>query len=228
VTSEQTNLLRTAFDAYLLKVNQCGLEPTENVLSYGMDDIDFKRLPFPSREMVQGDLREVTNILNRWHMSLLRWHAWNRVIQPYTKADAWELRMEFLYDLAHHCLLMPSSIRDIFISVATDSMHQVRLASSREYPDYLDGDPKKQGNKPKNLTRHQKERRLANLISIWPNTDDFIASLREINDEAYQSSTSDYRNRNSHTIGPRLDIGITRAVVRSVKRKRPIGDPLVR
>lgn len=43
-------------------------------------------------------------------------------------------------------------------------------------------------------------------------------SLRTIDDEAYRTATSDYRNLNSHAIGPRLAIGVTRAVVRSVRQ----------
>jgi len=168
--------------------------------------------------MVKDELRELTNNLNHWHGSLRRWQAWNTIIQPYDPDDAWELRREFLEALAHHCLLTPSSIRDTLTFVATNSIHQVRLMASKEYRDYLEGDPKNPSEKPKHLTRRQKEKRLADLISIWPDAPEFMASLRKIDDEAYRNLTSDYRNRNTHSIGPRLGIGITSTVVRSVQQ----------
>jgi hypothetical protein len=215
---DRNNLLRTAFDAYLLQLNGGELEPAENYLSYDFDGIDSHQWHALGNEMVKDELREITNNLNHWHGSLQRWQAWNTVIQPYGTDEAWELRREFLEALAHHCLLTPSSIRDTFTFVATNSMHQVRLMASKGYRDYLEGDPKNPSEKPKHLTRRQKEKRLADLISIWSEAPGFMASLRKIDDEAYRNVTSDYRNRNSHSIGPRLGIGITRAVVRSVKQ----------
>jgi hypothetical protein len=215
---DRDNLLRTAFDAYLLQFNGSELEPVEKYLTYDFDDIDSRRWRPLGDMMVKDELREITNNLNHWHELLQCWQVWNNVIQPYGTDEAWELRREFLEALAHHCLFMPSSIRDTFTFVATNSLHQVRLMANKGYRDYLEGDPKNPSERPKHLTRRQKEKRLADLISIWSEAPDFMASLRKIDDEAYRNVTSDYRNRNSHSIGPRLGIGITRAVVRSVEQ----------
>jgi len=215
---DQNNILRTAFDAYLLQVNGSELEPAVNYLPYDFDEIDSRQWQFLGNEMVKDELREITNNLNYWHGALRRWQAWNTVIKPYGTDEAWELRREFLEALAHHCLLTPSSIRDTLTFVVTNSMHQVRLMAGNGYRDYLEGDPKKPSEKPKLLTRRHKEKRLADLISIWTEAPEFMASLRMIDDQAYRNITSDYRNRNTHSIGPRLGIGITRAVVRSVEQ----------
>jgi len=212
----RNNLLRTAFDAYLLQLNEGKLEPAENYLSYDFDGIDSYQWQAFGDLMVKDELREITNNLNHWHGSLRRWQAWNTVIQLYGADEAWELRREFLEARAHHCLLTPSSIRDTLTFVVTNSMHQVRLMASKGYRDYLEGDPENPSEKPKPLNRRQKEKRLARLISIWPDAPEFMASLRKINDEAYRNVTSDYRNQNTHSIGPRLGIGITRTVIRSV------------
>jgi len=214
----RNNLLRIAFDAYLLQLDEGELEPAENYLPYDFDGIDSCQWQALGDQMVKDELREITNNLNHWHGSLRRWQAWNTIIQAYGTDDAWELRREFLEARAHHCLLAPSSIRDTLTFVATNSMHQVRLMASKGYRDHLEGDPENPSEKPKHLTRRQKEKRLANLISIWPDAPEFMASLRKIDDEAYRNVTSDYRNQNSHSIGPRLGIGITRTVVRSVKQ----------
>lgn len=213
---EYFDLLRAAFNAYLLRLSGGGLEPLESYLSYDYDQVDGYQWQLFGNELVKDELREITNILNYWHGSLQRWHAWNNVIATYDADDAWELRREFLEAHAHQCLLQPSATRDTFTFVATNSMHQARLASNMCYRDFMDGDPKLPGDKPKHLTRRQKEERLAGLISHWPESADFMSSLRKIDDGPYRQETSDYRNRASHSIAPRLGIGITRAVVRSV------------
>lgn len=218
MSADRNDLLRTAFEAYLVRLNDDRLEPSENYLPYDFEAIDAHQWRHLGSLMVKDELREITNNLNHWHSSLQRWQAWNNVIHSYGTDEAWELRREFLEALAHHCLLQPSSIRDTFTFVATNSMHQVRLMSCNAYPDYLEGDPQTPGDKLRHLTRRQKEQRLAKLISIWSEGSNFMALLRAIDSKDYRNETSDYRNLNSHTIGPRLGIGITRAVVRSVKQ----------
>lgn len=213
---EYSDLLRAAFNAYMLRQSSGGLEPLDSYLPYGLEDIDRRQWQLLGNEMVEDELNELTNILNHWHGSLQRWHAWNCVIATYGTDDAWQLRREFLEALAHHCLLQPSAIRDTFTFVATNSMHQARLASSKTYRDFLEGDPELPNVKPKHLTRRLKEKRLADLTSHWSESNAFMSSLREIDDGHYRRETSDYRNLASHSIAPRLGIGITRAVVRSV------------
>lgn len=168
--------------------------------------------------MVEDELRELTNKLNGWHELLRRWDVWNSVVQRYSAENVWEIRREFVEALAHWCLIMPSSFRDTLTFVATNSMHQVRLAISNEYPDYLEGDRQTPDEKQKYLNRRQKEERLGKLISIWPDSSRLMKTIQNIDSRAYRDATSDYRNRNMHSIGPRLGIGMTRAVVRSVSQ----------
>lgn len=216
MSNETAEILRTAFDAYLARRQEGELEPSSSYLAYDFDHIGDLQWQLMGGEMVKDELRELTNILNHWHSSLQRWQVWNGIIDAYNENEAWELRREFLEALVHHCLLLPSAVRDTFSFVATNSLHQVRLAAESDYKDYLEGDPKTPNDRPIYLTRRKKEKRLANLVSRWRESADFMTSLRRIDDEAYRKKTSDYRNRNSHSIGPRLGIGITQTVVRNV------------
>ena len=221
--NDYATLLRSAFDAYLLQLDDVGLDPSESYLSYDFDQIERHRWRTLGHEMVEDELREITNILNRWLRSLRQWRAWNIVIASYGEKDAWELRSEFLEALAHQCLLQPSATRDALTFVVTNSMHQVRLGLGNGYLDHLEGDPVAHDQRPRNLTRRQKEQRLFNLIKPWPEAaPQFIAALCRVDDKFYRESTSDYRNRSSHSIGPRLAIGMTRAVVRSVQASTEI------
>jgi len=120
-----------------------------------------------------------------------------------------------LEPLAHHCLLSPSAARDTLTFVATNSLHQLRLALGGGYEDHLDGDPAP-GKKPRHLTRASKEERLRNLASPWTESGDLLAAIKSIDDKPYREATSDYRNRSSHAISPRLALGHTQTVTRSV------------
>ena len=212
-----STLLRTAFDAYLVRWDSGDMGPSEHYLPYDFEQIDQHRWSLFGAEMVKDELRELTNLLNHWLGSLRRWRAWNSIIAGYEQEDAWELRREFLEALAHQCLLLPSAMRDTFTFVATNSMHQVRIAQDASYPDHIDGDPTKHDEKPRHMTRRQKEQRLLKLLAPWPAAKDFVSLICSLDAQDYRSATSDYRNRTSHAIGPRLGIGMTRAVVRSVK-----------
>ncbi|WP_183017635.1 hypothetical protein [Delftia sp. UME58] len=210
-------LLRTAYDAYLVRWDEGEMGPSERYLPYDFEQIDRYQWSLLGAEMVRDELRELTNLLNGWLGLLRRWKAWNSVIAGYEKDDAWELRREFLEALAHQCLLLPSAMRDTFTFVATNSMHQVRLAQDASYPDRIDGDPTTHDEKPRHLTRRQKEQRLLKLLAPWSVAKKFVNLICSLDAHDYRSATSDYRNRTSHAIGPRLGIGMTRAVVRSVK-----------
>ena len=168
--------------------------------------------------MVACDLQELTNLVNHWHCSLRRWHAWNIVNAKHDEDFAWEIRREFLEASVHECLLRPSSLRDTFTSVATNALHQVRLSLGSNYPDFLEGDPCKPGEKPSLLSRKKKELRLSRITSVWVEAKDFLGALQKLDDTAYRHNTSDYRNLTSHTIGPRLGVGHTRTVTRTVEQ----------
>jgi hypothetical protein len=209
-------LFRGAFDKY---VNSFGghYDPGEGYLTYDFKFIHGRNWwSMAGEQLIEDELRELTNILNSWHSKLVRWHVWNSIIKNYKEEEAWELQHEFLESLAHHCLVQPSSIRDTFTFIATNAFHQVLLSYDRNYKDRLEGDPKIPNEQPSYLTRRQKEKRLKKLLSQWAESKAFINALANINDKEYQNSTSNYRNRVNHAIAPRLGIGITQMITRKV------------
>ena len=213
--SEVDSLFRSAIDAYLEELGKT-LEPAISYLPYDFDFIHNHKWHILGEQMVEDELRELTNIMNRWCGDLHRWHAWNNVIRICEEKEAWEVRREFVEALVHHCLLEPSAMRDRITFVATNAFHQVRLSSEDGYKDRLEGDPKQPNEKPVFLGRRKKEKRLKKVVSDWDESRAFIESLEAINDSLYQQATYDYRNRVNHAIGPRLGLGITQAVTRNV------------
>lgn len=219
---KHAELLREAFNEYLVHVHELPLNPGGKLLGYDFDFINGRKWRTLADAMVQCDLRELTNLINGWNNSLCRWHAWSMVFDGREEREVWELRSEFLDSLAHECLLMPASIRDTITSVATAAFHQVRLCIDRSYRDYLEGEPKTSEETPKPLNRRQKEQRLSRLVRVWPDSTRFLEALREINTQVYIVATRNYRNLTAHSIGPRLGIGHTRTVTRCVKQAQAL------
>lgn len=219
---KHAQLLRQAFDEYLVRVHELPLDPGGKLLGYNFDFLKGRKWHALADAMIQCDLRELTNLINGWSSSLCRWHAWSMVLEAREERQAWELRSEFLDSLVHECLLMPSSIRDTITFVATAAFHQVRLSIDRSYRDYLEGDPKTPEERPKPMNRPQKERRLSHLVRVWPSSSIFLEALREINTQDYIAETCNYRNLTAHSIGPRLGIGHTRTVTRSVEQAQAL------
>jgi len=216
MTPEHRDLLESAFREYLDRLAHGELEPSHQYCDYEFGFLENRKWHLLGKEMVACELQELTNLLNRWLNGLHKWHAWNTVIANHDNESAWELWSEFLDALAHECLLRPSSIRDTLTAVATNALHQIRLSIEPGYPDRLEGEPRTPDEEPAHLTRRKKENRLSKLAVVWKDADTFLAAIRNLDSREYRERTFDYRNLNSHAIGPRLGIGYTGTVKRSV------------
>jgi hypothetical protein len=218
---EYQSLLREAFEKYLERFSSTEVENSLISLSYDFSFLaDRHWYMFLSDTMVKCELQEMTNVLHRWSQSLARWKAWNLVLVEYDEDTEWLLRREFLDATAHECLLRPSSVRDAFTAISTNAFHQVRLSiqSRAEYPDKLVGDQEKPERRGKLLSRSGKEERLAAVLSHWEYGADLVHAISVLDGEEYRNQTSDYRNANSHNIGPKLGFGHTGTVVRFVSQ----------
>jgi hypothetical protein len=225
---EYRRLLQATFEEYLDTLEDTDLVPSEPFLSFDFSFLQKKAWRLPLSEwLVEGDLRELTNRLNGWQSLLIRWNAWNRVVGGGDDEKSWTLRHELFESLAHDCLLRPSAVRDTFTSLATDTLHQVRMAEDRKIADQLDSDPRPPKLKTTFATRRQKENQLRNIASKWDLGPAFLNSLQAIDTDDYKRSTFNYRNLHSHTIGPSLGVGRVRPVRRLVDQAEelmPIGD----
>lgn len=210
---EYRQFLLKSFEEFL-QAQDRPLEPTDPYLSFSFPYITAAKWRFMADAMIQDELRELTNRLHEWRDMLRRWHAWNIVCSGLDKMQAWDLRREFMDPLMHTTLLAPSSMRDAFTFVGTNTFHQLRLQLDAEYKDVLEGDPSASDPQPRELTRRQKEARLSRLAASIPGADAFLSTLRELDSAEYRQETKNYRNANSHAIGPRIALGSTRMVVR--------------
>jgi hypothetical protein len=228
-TSMETDIkkiLLEYYKQYLELFYDSDISDFESFLSYNFNFITERNIGFIGNDLVHDELNELKNIINSWNNSIQRWKTWNHIIKDLDENTAWDLRREFLEDTVHCCLLKPSSIKDTMISVATNIIHQLRIAKNNSYKDFLDGDISKPNERPRHLTRAQKERRLAEIISVFDGSEIFLTILKEIDNKNYKELTSDYRNLTSHTIGPRLGIGVTKAVKRQVVQSERIVEQL--
>jgi len=212
---EYRSFLRDSFDEFLQLLDG-PLEPDDQYLPYEFPYIAAAKWRFMADAMLQDELREVTNRLHEWRDMLRRWHAWNKVVSTKAEMPAWDLRREFMDPLMHTSLLMPSAIRDLFTFVGTNALHQIRLHLEAGYEDVLEGDPSASDPQPRPLTRRQKEARLAKLVRTLPGATAFVNCVRQLDDAEYRKKTRNYRNANSHAIGPRIAFGRTQMVTRRV------------
>lgn len=211
-------MLREALDRYLTCLGSPAPDPLTTYLPYDFDEIGRRQWRAMAGMMVEDELRELTNILNDWQGSMLRWRAWNEALRTFPEEQAWELRTEFVEARARQCLLMPSAVRESIVFTATNAIHQVKLALGNGYHDHLDGEPKAPGKRAGILSRGQREKRLERLLEPWAAGASFMALVRRIDDATFRKSTFNYRNRFSHDIAPRLAVGFTRLVTRSVQQ----------
>lgn len=218
---EYAELLKTAYADYIKFYLHGDLQPNLSYLKYDFDFINDKNIGSFGNEMIEADLREITNILNEWNHLLHRWYAWNKVLESYkgNRKDEWELESEFLKLIINKCLFTPSRIKDTFISIGIENFHQIRLASDENYKDEIRGyDPILPKLKPVYLTRRKKEKILRKVLSFCEHTE-FFNKLIVLNNDYYQKKlTGNYRNLNSHSIAPKITAGTVSPVIRTIKK----------
>lgn len=180
-------------------------------------EVVWRTSPLIADFLVDGELRELTNTLNEWRGALRRWHVWLAVLDEFSAEDAWSLQWEFVESLAFHGLFYPSATRDRFTFVATNALHQVRMAADAAYPDRLAADPKPgKEDKPRFMPRKDSEAQLEVIVSTLEGGASLVSSLRSLDEDDYLELTKNFRNLASHAIAPRLSVGITNTVVRRV------------
>jgi len=180
-------------------------------------EVAWRTPSFVAEPLVEGELRELTNTLNEWRGALRRWYAWLAVLEGFSDDDAWDLQWEFVESIAFQCLFYPSATRDRFTFVATNTLHQVRMAADATYDDRLASDPKPgKEDKLRFLPRKETEAQLEAISDALDGGAAFTAGLWSIDENDYLAKTSNFRNLASHAIAPRLTVGHTNVVVRRV------------
>lgn len=215
LTDEQR---RAVVAAFLDRIEDSkGLQPAATPLPYNpVPEIATARWQlFVAEAMVQDELRELTNQLNHWLGNLRRWHAWNEVLKEQDTDARWEAEWSWVESLAFYCMFQPSASRDRFIMVATNALHQVRMALDSAIADELLGDRTTPEGDRFFPSRRDKEKQLKEFAKQWPTGKAFVQALGQLDDRGYRALTGDFRNRASHGIAPRFSVGITSTVTRT-------------
>lgn len=209
---------RAAVTAFLARVDDGkGLQPSAIPLPYDpVPGIATARWPlFVAEELIADELRELTNRLNHWRGNLRRWHAWNEVLASYETKDRWQAEWGWVEPIAFYCMFQPSASRERFVLLATNSLHQIRMALDPAIVDELLGDPAAPDKCSYFPRPRDKERQLKSFAKVWPAGRAFIQALGQLDDHGYRALTGDFRNRASHGIAPRFSVGITSTVSRT-------------
>lgn len=214
------DLRQRAFQQYCDRLDShgTGLRPTGLPLPYNELQAQIEAAPWRipmAAMMVEDELTELTNDLNRWRGALRRWNAWIDVLDSYEEDIAWAIQWEFVEALAFECLFQPAAIRDRLAFVATNALHQARMSVELGRMDALIGDAS-QKRKARVLKRWECEKQLQGLAGRWSESAAFMKQLEAIDGPEYRQATANFRNRASHSIAPRLGVGFTHAVTREV------------
>lgn len=208
---------RRILDEYLrIGEGAMDLLPASALLPFGVlpDHSDRAwRLPYVE-QMLDDDLRELTNGLNQWRGSLRQWHVWTLTMGPLDEDTRWSTEIEFVIPLAFMCMFMPSSHRDRFGYIALRAMHQVLMSLDPDREDFVVGDPKGPGKKTRHVGRTEREKYLAEMVEQWPEGIAFIQALQRLDDGNHEDATWDFRNRSSHALAPRFTLGDVQMITR--------------
>jgi hypothetical protein len=230
------NMLELAYKKFRDTLDKLGADGTGPLHPYDsckkVQEVVF-RTPFMSMD-IGNDLTELVNHVNIWTIRLGYWNAWNSVLVDYNEEDAWALRSDFVEPLAYFCMFQPSGMLDRFIGFATKLVHHANMAIDKNYPDRLDGDAQVYKRLEKHhpqpydvfLPRREALAQVERISKNWPSAKAFFEKLGCLDDDAYQGKTRDFRNKASHAIAPRFELGETGYATRRVgyaKKKIEIG-----
>jgi hypothetical protein len=178
-------------------------------------EYDWSNLPrqldamwLPYGMMLSEFSREIANSLNDLTNYTRRLRAWSAVVAPMTDQEKMDTVHEFIDSVAIVGLNLPAVIRSRFAFAAAHLCHQANRA--------LDGPAWKD-----NLRMdHQIELKDASKHgSRWSRYDPFRLRVESIADQEYRDATHDFRNAYNHRLSPRVVIGLTQAVTRTVNPK---------
>lgn len=169
--------------------------------------------------MVEGELRESINLVNAWTRHLSELETWSSILCTYSEEDAWRLRDHFVEPAVYYCMLQPSSTRDSLAQVATNGIHQANLRTVAGYRDELKQDKRKPG---QFLGRKEAEKQLAEIAKHWSANDRLLQALKGLDSDEHREQTIHYRNRASHFIAPRLELGEVQMVTRYIVPRQKI------
>ena len=214
----ERSALEQAFRAFLDAREQLPLAPDFPFRYDLVDEVKSGSWRLMGGEMIADHLLETTNLMNEWWSRLRDWSAWLAVHDAIAdEQEAWLLRRDLIEPLVYWCMLRPSAVRDLFGFIATHAVHQANLAVDRNYRDCLEEDAEKWP-----LKRSRREQQLCRIGERWPGCKRFAACLTKADCEAYRDLTFDYRNRASHGMAPRFELGYTEVVRRAVVPKSEI------
>lgn len=166
--------------------------------------------------MIQDELHEATNQINSWLGDLWRWRAWIDVTGALENQARWEAQWEWVEPIAFRALFQPSATRDRLGRIALMALHQAGLALDPDRPDVMLGDPASPEDKPQFLSRPRREAEIERLARAWERGPALVKAIRALDGQFFIQQTLDFRNRSSHGIAPRLTVGYTRMVSRTL------------
>ena len=157
------------------------------------------------RQFLQEHARELANTINEFGQHIVSLLAWEKVLKGLTEEERHHIVIEFVSPLATLVLNMPYVIRSRFFYSVAHLSCQANQSKQKPWVDDLPinkdiySDASDKYGKPwgKKYTKLKK-------------------ALEKIANKCYEEATHNFRNKYNHRYSPRIELGLTELVTRTV------------
>jgi len=154
--------------------------------------------------MLDEFARELANSINMFAANVRRLSAWSSVVPMFDENEKLRVTHEFIETLAAHALLSPYVIKSRFAFAVAHLSHQANRATNQYWTDDFPLDRKINLDTFEQYAEH------------WKYYREFKKTFDTINNEDFIRNTDNFRHIYNHRFSPRIVIGQTTFVTRSV------------
>jgi hypothetical protein len=157
--------------------------------------------------IAKDNVRELLNTINGYYIDLTKLESWKSVLD--TCED--EYRNDFIFEIidpfASHTLNYPSLVKQKIIYAACMLSHQTSMLLDSTIQDC-------------DLAEHRiKFDSLQKYSNQYNHINSLLTTLEQIDNQAFRDSTSNFRNLLHHRITPRIELGLSGLINRTVDGK---------
>lgn len=155
-------------------------------------------------EFLEEHSRELANTINEFRRHIASLLAWQKVLEGLDEEERYHIVIEFVSPLATLALNMPYVSRSRFIYSVAHLSHQANQTKQKLWVDDLPIDSKIYSETADKFGKP------------WKKYTKLKVKLERIANKEYAKATHDFRNKYNHRYSPRIELGLTGLVIRTV------------
>jgi hypothetical protein len=140
--------------------------------------------------MLKDSSDELAYTINQFLINIRKLCAWQEIICNYEEQEWLDIMDEFVEPISIICLILPHSIKERFKSFVAQITHQANIINNDSYEDNKNNLP--------NIYNIKNWETVDKIANSWLSYENLKSNLKLLNNEDYQKSTNNYRNRYHH------------------------------